>query len=227
MTPHRIQERLFSLQDSAYRDFNAKLLSTVDKNTVIGVRTPHLRKLASEVYRSGDYREFLNTLPHKYYEENNLHGYIIEQFKNYDECIAELERFLPYIDNWGTCDSVCPKIFKKHTAELLPKIYNWIASDKPFTVRYGIGMLMRFYLDGEFDERYPKLVSETVSDEYYVNMMIAWYFATALAKQYDTAVPYLENAVLPKWVHNKTIQKAVESYRISDSQKSYLKKLKI
>lgn len=227
MTPQQIQERLFSLQDNTYRDFNAKLLPTVDKNTVIGVRTPYLRKLAAEMYRSGDYREFIDTLPHHYYEENNLHGYIIEQFKDYNECVAELERFLPYIDNWGICDSICPKIFKKHTTELLPKIYNWIASDKAFTVRYAIGMLMRFYLDDEFDTHYPQLVSKTVSDEYYVNMMIAWYFATALAKQYNAAIPYLENAVLPKWVHNKTIQKAVESYRISDNQKAYLKKLKI
>ena len=219
----RIRERLFELQDLKYRDFNSSLIPTVDKETVIGVRTPQLRKLAKELSKDPDIENFLRTLPHKYFEENNLHGLIIEAMKYYDRCVAEMKLFLPYIDNWATCDIISPKIFKKHLPELLDEIKVWIGSDHTYTVRFGIEMLMSFYLDDEFKPGYPEMVAGVKSEEYYVNMMIAWYFATALAKQWDATVPYIEQHKLSDWVHRKTIQKAVESYRITPEQKVYLK----
>ena len=166
-------------------------------------------------------------LPHQYYEENNVHGFLIQQMKEYEKCMEELEKFLPYINNWATCDMTSPKVFKKHKEELLEAVRRWIASDHVYTVRYGIGMLMQHYLDEDFREEYPQMVSEIQSEEYYVNMMIAWYFATALAKQYETILPYIEKQKLDVWTHNKTIQKACESYRITPEQKAYLRTLKI
>ena len=202
-------------------------MPTVTPDTVIGVRTPQLRAYAKEVFKSEYAEIFLSSLPHTYYEENNLHGFLIEKIKDYDLCIKHLNKFLPFVDNWATCDQLTPKIFKKHTDKLLKQIEIWINSEHTYTVRFAIKMLMAFYLDENFKPAYPKLVASIKSDEYYINMMIAWYFATALAKQYNETIPYLENKTLDKWIHNKTIQKAVESYRITDEQKTYLRTLKI
>lgn len=223
----RIRRQLFELQDLKYRDFNSSLIPNVDKETVIGVRTPQLRKLVKELSKDPDIVIFLRTLPHKYYEENNLHGLIIESMKDYEKCIAEMKLFLPYIDNWATCDIISPKVFKKHLPELLDEIKVWMSSDHTYTIRFGIEMLMSFYLDEQFKPEYPEMVACIKSEEYYVNMMIAWYFATALAKQYDAVIPFIEEKRLEKWTHNKAIQKSVESYRITPEQKAYLKTLKV
>lgn len=222
----RVQEQLFSMQDLGYRDFHSRLMPTVDKARVIGVRTPQLRKFAKEFAKTPEAAEFLRQLPHTYYEENNLHGFLIAGMKDFDECLAAMEEFLPYIDNWATCDLISPKVFQKHLPKLLLSIRRWIRSDRPYTVRFGIGMLMSFYLDEAFEPEYPELVASVRSEEYYVNMMIAWYFATALAKQYEAALPYIEGRRLDLWCHNKAIQKSVESYRITPEQKDYLKTLK-
>lgn len=222
-----MESRLFELQDLKYKDFQCKLMPTVDPDTVVGVRTPELRKLGKEMAKRDDVDEFLKELPHKYYDMNNVHGFIIEAGKDYNQVIERLEAFLPYVDNWATCDLMSPKIFKKHLPELYTKIKEWIASSETYTIRFGIEMLMSFYLDENFKEEYLELVAGVKSAEYYVNMMIAWYFATALAKQYDKTVPYIENHRLEKWTHNKTIQKSVESYRITDEQKAYLKTFKV
>ena len=223
-----IQDEIYALSDENYKDFTAKLIPTVNPDTVIGVRTPALRSLAKEI--SGDKEKagvFLDSLPHKYFEENQLHAFIISGIKDYDECIARLERFLPFTDNWATCDQMSPKVFKKHRRELTGSICRWIESDKVYTVRFGIKMLMEHFLDEDFDLSYPQAVSKIRSDEYYINMMIAWYFATALAKQYDAVLPFIEGRKLDKQTHNKTIQKAIESYRITPEQKEYLRTLRI
>lgn len=222
-----IQDNLKLLADEKYREFHSKLMPGVDKEKVLGVRVPVLRKLAAEVLKRDDTEDFLSALPHKYYEENNLHMFMLEKVKDYETCMAYVENFLPYIDNWATCDCRPPKVFEKHKNELLLKIKKWIASGETYTVRFGVNMLMRYYLDEDFKPEYLEWVSSIKSEEYYVRMAAAWYFATALAKQYDTALPYIENQVLEKWTHNKTIQKAVESYRISPEQKEYLKTFKI
>ena len=216
-----MKERLFALQDRTYRAFNAKLLPTINPDTIIGVRVPQLRALAKNIRK-----EDLDPLPHVYYEENCLHAFCIENIKDFTQCVAALEEFLPYVDNWAVCDGMRPKCFKKHKTELLEKIRQWLQSSHPYTVRFAIGMLMVHYLDEDFSEEFPRLASKVYSDEYYVNMMIAWYFATALAKQYDAVIGYLEEKRLPLWVHYKTIQKAIESYRITVQQKAYLKTLK-
>lgn len=221
-----IQDLLFSLQDIKYRDFHSKLMPTIDPDKIIGIRTPVLRKQVKELAKRPDISEFMETLPHTYYEENNLHAFLIEQIKDYEECVKKLERFLPYVDNWATCDSMTPKVLKKHKAELLDRITVWLASNHVYTIRFGIEMLMKFYLDEDFEEKYLDWVAAIRSDEYYVNMMIAWYFATALAKQYEATLPYIEENRLADWTHNKAIQKAVESYRITPEQKVYLKTLK-
>lgn len=228
MVKDEIQQRLFEMQDMKYRDFSAGLMPTVSKDKVIGVRTPAVRKLAKELSCRADIHEFLADLPHTYYEENNLHAFIIEQIKEYDKCVAAVNAFLPYIDNWSTCDMMKPKIFSKNTEKLLVQIEEWLAADSTYTIRFGIEMLMSFYLDENFKDEYLEMVA-TVSkcrDEYYVNMMIAWYFATALAKQYEAALPYIEGQRLDVWTHNKTIQKARESYRVGAAEKEYLKSLK-
>lgn len=222
-----IREHLFSLEDLKYKEFQCKLMPTVNPETVIGVRTPELRKYARQVGKRSDWEEFLQLLPHAYYEENNLHGFLISGMKDYEKCIQALDIFLPYVDNWATCDFISPKIFKKHLHELLKEIKRWIESSHPYTVRFAIEMLMSFYLDEEFSPEYLKIVGKVRSEEYYVNMMVAWYFATALAKQYASTVIYLEEKKLDAWCHNKTIQKAVESYRITEEQKAYLRTLRI
>ena len=218
-----IQKQLFELQDMAYRDFHSRLMPDIDKETVIGIRVPMLRKYAKSIAGTELSEKFIKELPHRYYEENNLHMMLITGIKDYEKCLSEIERFLPYIDNWATCDFPAPKCFENHKEDLLPVIKRWIASSETYTVRYGIGMLMRLYLDEDFDPEYVRLVVGVKSDEYYVNMMIAWYMATALAKQWDAVIPYIEEHCMSDWVHRKTIQKAVESYRITDEQKKYLK----
>lgn len=218
-----IQKHLFELQDMAYRDFHSRLMPDIDKETVIGIRVPVLRKYAKSIAGTELAEKFIKELPHCYYEENNLHMMLITGIKDYARCLTEIERFLPYIDNWATCDFPAPKCFEDHKEELLPVIKRWIASSETYTIRYGIGMLMRLYLDEDFDPEYVRLVVGVKSDEYYVNMMIAWYMATALAKQWDAVIPYIEDHCMSDWVHRKTIQKAVESYRITDEQKEYLK----
>ena len=221
-----IQKRLFALQDSVYRDFQSKLMPTVDRECVIGVRVPALRALAKELRGSAEAEEFLRTLPHKYYEENNLHAFLLALGKDFAETQRAVDAFLPYIDNWATCDSLTPKVFAKHRAELLPWIDSLLASGMTYPTRYGIDLLMSHFLDEDFSPAYPEKVAAVRSEEYYVNMMIAWYFATALAKQYDSVLPYLTEQRLPLWTHNKAIQKAVESYRITPEQKAYLRTLR-
>lgn len=222
-----VRERLFALQDLDYRNFHAKLVPNLDKEKIIGVRTPALRKFAKEFAKDARAAEFINTLPHKYYEENNLHAFIIEQIKDFGECAAAVSRFLPFVDNWATCDGLSPKVFLKHKAELLPKIEEWMAAKDVYVVRFGIGMLMTHFLDGDFKPEYLEKVAAVKSDEYYINMMSAWYFATALAKQYAATLPLFENKCLDPWVQNKAIQKAAESYRVTAEHKQYLKTLKI
>lgn len=224
----QIQKELFSMQDTAYREFQSKLIPTVNKENVIGVRTPILRKYSKELFktRPKEIAAFMQKLPHTYYEENCLHGFCIEQIKDYQECIRALDIFLPYVDNWATCDMMSPKIFKIHLRELLWDIKRWMASDDTYAVRFSIGMLMKYYLEEEFLPEYPAMVAQVRSQEYYIKMMVAWFFATALAKQYEAVLPFLEENRLEMWIHNKTIQKAVESYRITPVQKEYLKKLK-
>lgn len=221
-----ILEKLFSLQDLKYKDFHIKLMPTVDPERVIGIRIPALRALAKEIKNTEEANRFLETLPHKYYEENNLHAFLLEGITDFDRCVAETERFLPYVDNWATCDSLRPKCFKKNKAKLLLYIEKWLQSDSTYTVRFAVGCLMLYFLDESFDVKYLERVSQIRSEEYYINMMIAWYFATALAKQWSDTVVFLEDNRLSPWVHNKTIQKAVESYRITAEQKAYLKTLK-
>lgn len=221
-----ITNYLFSKQDIIYKDFLAKLVPNIDSNNIIGVRTKEIRDYAKELVKE-DYSLFLREMPHKYFEENQLHAFIISEIKDYDECIAYLNTFLKYIDNWATCDQLSPKVFKKNTDKLLDQINIWIKSSEIYEVRFGINMLMKYYLDSNYKKEYLELVSKIKSNEYYINMMIAWFFATALVKQYDDAITYLENKKLDKWVHNKTIQKAIESYRITNTQKEYLKSLKI
>lgn len=221
-----LQKQLFDLQDTTYRDFHSKLLPEKDKETIIGIRVPVLRKFAKEFAKKPEAKEFLQQLPHRYYEENNLHMMLIIAIKDYEECLREIERFLPYIDNWATCDMSAPKCFEPHKPELLAHIREWLASGHTYTIRYGIGMLMRLYLGEDFLPEYPEMVSQVSSEEYYIKMMVAWYFATALAMQWDAVIPYLEQKRLPDWTHRKTIQKAIESYRITREQKDYLRSLK-
>ena len=227
MNLNEIRVELFKMQDMDYRDFNSKLIPTVDKESMIGIRTPDLRKYAKQLGKSSDVIEFLQTLPHKYFDENQLHAFIISEIKDFKNCIDEINRFLPYIDNWATCDQLSPKVFKKYHNELFEYIKDWLKSDKVYTLRFGIGMLMEHFLDEDFDILYPEIVSKIRSGEYYINMMIAWYFATALAKQYESIIPFIENNSLDIWTHNKAIQKSIESYRITDEQKAYLRELKI
>ncbi|MBR0411398.1 MAG: DNA alkylation repair protein [Eubacterium sp.] len=227
MLTEEIRNELFNSQDLKYRDFQARLIPTVNIDTMIGVRTPELRKYAGQLSRREDISEFLDDLPHRYFDENQLHAFIISGIKDYESCIEEVEGFLPYIDNWATCDQMSPKVFKKHRQELLSCIKRWIRSDETYTIRFGIGMLMEHFLDADFESVYPEMVAGIRSEEYYVNMMSAWYFATALAKQYDAVLPFVESRRLDAWTHNKAIQKAVESRRISKEQKDYLRSLKV
>ena len=213
-------DELFALQDRKYGDFQRRLIPNIAPETIIGVRTQELRRLAREM-TDGDV--FKKLLPHHYFEENQVHSFLLEREKYFETAVRDVEAFLPYVDNWATCDQLSPKIFKKHRKELLPYIYRWLASEHPYTVRFGIEMLMVHFLDEDFDPEYPALVASVNHEDYYVKMMVAWYFATALAKQYDAVYPYIAQARLEKWTHNKAIQKAVESFRITPEQKEMLK----
>ena len=221
-----LQIELFKLQDLKYKEFHQKLMPTVNPDKVIGIRTPVLRKFAKGFGKRDEAKKFIKNLPHKYYEEDNLHAFLLEEIKDYDELIKELNIFLPFVDNWATCDMMRPKILKKHKTELLEDIKKWLSSNNTYTIRFAVNCLMNYYLEEDFKPEYLYWVKNIKSEEYYINMVRAWYFATALAKQYDEAVKILENKPLDKWTHNKTIQKAVESYRITDEQKIFLKSLK-
>lgn len=222
-----IIKELKSHSEEKYRDFTAKLIPNINKDSIIGVRTPKLRALAKTLKGSEVSYDYLSSLPHKYLEENHLHGFLVEYERDFEKALKLTENFLPYIDNWATCDTTRPKVFKKHKAELLPYIKQWINSSHEYTVRYAIGLLNSFYLDESFEKTHLDLVASVKRDEYYIKMMVAWYFATALAKQYDFTLPYIENKALDEWTHNKAIVKACESYRVSDSHKAYLRTLKI
>ena len=219
----KIVSDLFNIRDEKFAKFNASLIPTTDAKNVIGVRTPDLRKYAKTI-SSPD--KFLSDLPHKYFEENQIHSFILSEIKNFEKCIKLVDTFLPYVDNWATCDQLIPKIFARNTDRLLPYICKWIKSKHTYTVRFAIGLLMRFYLGEKFDSSYADMVIKIKSDEYYINMMRAWYFATALSKNWDDIICIIENKKLDPWTHNKTIQKSIESYRISDKQKNHLKTLK-
>ena len=218
-----IQTKLFQLQDVGYGDFHSKLMPNIAREKIIGIRVPALRRFVKELSKA-EKEDFLQQLPHNYYEENNLHGLIIMESRDYGSCIGELERFLPYIDNWATCDMLRPKILRKHLPELLEKIYQWLVSEDTYTVRLAIGFLMSFYLDDEaYQREYLAKVAEVSAKEYYVRMMVAWYFATALAKQYQDALPYMQKGRLEEWTRRKAIQKALESRRVSPEHKEYLR----
>ena len=227
MTIEEIREALFALRDAGYREMQIKIIPTADAGTIIGVRTPALRDLAKQLIKQGDAQVFLDALPHRYFDENQLHAFIISEIRDYGACLEAVERFLPHIDNWATCDQLSPKAFKKHRDALIGPVRRWIDSGRTYTVRFGIGMLMQHYLDEAFDPAWPELVASVRSEEYYVRMMQAWYFATALAKQYDAVLHYIEDRRLDPWTHNKAIQKAIESYRITPEQQDYLRGLKI
>lgn len=227
MTPYEIREALTRLRDEKYRAFQSKLIPTIAPEAMIGVRTPALRSLARQLYRAGDYGAFLAELPHGSFDENQLHAFIISELRDFETCIDETCRFLPYVDNWATCDQLSPKVFKKNRQRLPEYVRGWLASGQTYIVRFGIGMLMAHFLDEDFEPGYLRMVSQVRSEEYYVRMMVAWYFATALAKQYDAALPYIERLSLEPWTHNKTIQKCAESDRIPVERKAYLKTLRL
>lgn len=226
-TPEDIRELLFSLQDIPYRDFTAKLIPNVDPATIIGIRSPAFRKAAKEIWKAGEYDAFLRQLPHAYFEEINLHAYLVTQGKDFDAVVRGLDEILPYIDNWASCDSIRPPVFQKEKERLFPACQRWMASDRPYTVRFGMEMLMTYFLDDAFTPQVNDAVAAVESEHYYVRMMQAWYFATALAKQWNATLPVLTERRLQPWVHNKTIQKARESYRITPEQKELLKELRV
>ncbi len=222
-----IQEKLFLVCDEKYKAFNSKLIPNISRDVQIGVRVPDIRRIAKEIRNTEEAKNFLNALPHKYFEENNLHGYLLEDIKDFDEAIALTEKFLPFIDNWATCDTISPKVFKKNLPALYDKIKVWLMSDDTYTIRFGVNMLMKFFLDENFSAEVLRLVAEIKSEEYYVNMVRAWFFATAMAKQREQTLPYLRDKKLDKLTHNKTIQKCTESYRISKEDKKILKEMKL
>lgn len=221
-----IIDLLNSKKDEKYKEFQSKLVPNINKDTILGIRTPDLRNIAKDVFNSEEKESFLNDLPHKYYEENLVHFFMISMIKDFNECIKEVEKFLPFVDCWPVSDQASPKVFKKHHKELLPYIKKWIKSKHIYTSRFGIRMLMNEFLDKDFRKEYLSLVASVKSDEYYLKMMVAWYFATALAKQYDETITFFENHTLDDWIHKKAIQKASESFRVSKSHKEYLKTLK-
>lgn len=222
-------DELMKLKDDEYADFQAKLTPNVARERFIGVRVPDVRKLAKELYKNDrdGVDAFLNSLPHATYDEDMLHGVLLSEFKDYEECVKRVDEFLPYVDNWAVCDIMSPKVFKKHLEPLREKIREWAASDHVYTKRFGVEMLMSFYLDEHFKPEYLEIPATVTGEDYYIKMMLAWFYATALAKQWDATIPYIENKRLADWTHNKTIQKARESYRITDEQKEYLKSLKV
>lgn len=219
MRAEQLHEILLENQDETYRRMQVKLIPNIQPDTVIGVRTPILRSIAKDLE---DREVFLDSLPHRYFEENQIHSFLLENERDFGTVIGEIEAFLPYVDNWATCDQLRPRCFRKHRQELITFIRKWITSGEPYTIRFGIGMLMVHYLDSDFDDNYLSISASVHCSDYYVRMMIAWYFATALAKQFDAALPYITNYRLDKWVHNKAIQKAVESYRVSPEHKKLL-----
>lgn len=221
-----IRERLWKYQDDEYGDFQCRLTPGLKREAFIGVRVPDVRKLAKEYKESKEAEDFLSELPHEYYDENMLHSILLSQIREYDHCMEKVKAFLPYIDNWAVCDTLSPKVFGRHKEQLLEEIRMWIRSGETYTCRFGIGMLMRHFLDEDFKAEYLQLVSSVVSEEYYVKMMAAWYFATALSKQWKDTIYVLEENILSPWVHNKTIQKAIESYRITEEEKKYLRTLR-
>ena len=218
---------LFSMADEKYRDFQSKLMPTVPKEKIIGIRTPLLRKFAKDFSKNPEAEVFIGNLPHEYYEENNLHAFLLEYINDFDGCAEEVTKFLPFVDNWATCDSMSPKIFGENKEKLCGYIEKWLSAKDAYSVRFGIKMLMEHFLGEDFSAEYPERVAKIKSEEYYIRMMQAWYFATALAKQYDEILPFIENKKLEKWTHNKAIQKAIESYRITEEQKKYLRTLKM
>ena len=222
----QITEELFSMQDKTYKAFTQKLTPNVDPERIIGVRMPAVRRLAKQIAGTPQADEFLRTLPHTYHEENLLHGCLIETIRDFDRCAALLDAFLPFVDNWAVCDCMSPKVLGKQPDALLRHVERWLASGEDYTVRFAIGQLMRWFLDDRFDPAYPQMVAAVQSEEYYVNMMRAWYFATALAKQYDAVLPFLSENRLDVWTHNKTVQKAVESFRVPPEHKAQLRTLK-
>lgn len=224
-----VKEDLIKLSETEYKAFSAGLVPNINSDTVLGVRVPAIRKYAKEIIRNNpdEVKGFLNNLPHEYHEENQLHFFILESIKDYDECIFEIEKFLPYANNWAVTDGHKFKAFCGNEERVFEKIKEWVQSDKPYTVRFGLEMLMTYFLDDLFKEEVNEIAASVISEEYYVNMMQAWFFATALAKQYDETIIYIEKLKLSPWVHNKTIQKARESYRITAEQKEYLKGLKV
>ncbi len=221
-----VYERLKSYQDNDYKEFQSKLVPNIDSNNIIGVRTPNMRNIAKELFGTQEANDFIKKIPHKYYEENLVHFFLISKIKDFDECVKEVESFLPYIDCWPVSDQASPTIFKKNHDKLLPLVKKWIKSEHVYTARFGIRILMNEYLDDDFKCEYLELVASKTGDDYYLKMMVAWYFATALAKQYGTTIKYIENGKLDPWIHNKTIQKAIESFRVSEEHKNYLKTLK-
>ncbi len=221
-----LYRRLAEVKDDAYREFQTKLVPNIPKETILGVRTPEMRKIAKEVFESAERDAFLNDLPHKYYEENLIHFFVLAMIRDFDECVRRVEAFLPYVDCWPASDQATPKSFRKNHEKLLPYIEKWIASDHVYTARFGLRMLMNEFLDADFKEEYLALAASKQGEDYYLKMMIAWFFATALAKRYDETVPYLEQHRLDEWVHKKAIQKAIESFRVSDAHKEYLKRLR-
>ena len=223
----KLKPILFSMADENYRDFQSKLMPTVPKEKIIGIRTPLLRKFAKDFSKTPEAKIFLENLPHEFYEENNLHAFLLEFITDFDECAEAVTKFLPFVDNWATCDSLSPKVFGKNKEKLLHRIEKWLSAGDTYSVRFGIKMLMEHFLGEDFSAGYPERVAKIRSEEYYIRMMQAWYFATALAKQYEAVLPFIENRKLEKWTHNKAIQKAIESYRITEEQKEYLRKFKI
>jgi 3-methyladenine DNA glycosylase AlkD len=217
---------LYVLQDTAYRDFNAKLIPNISKDCFIGIRTPILRKMAKDMVKSGQYKDFISHLPHKYFEENQLHAFILSEIKDFDFVITETDRFLPYINNWATCDQLSPRVFKKNLDMVYEYVFKWIKSKDVYSVRFAIKTLMQYWLDDKFDEKYADMVANINSDEYYINMMRAWYFATAAAKQYDKILPYFKRGKIDEWTRLRAIQKALESFRVSDAHKKELRALK-
>ncbi len=226
MIIEEIRKDLLQKEDKKYKDFQGKLIPSIEMETMIGISTPVLRKMAKEYGKNPEIQVFMRDLPHKYFEENQLQAFLISEEKDFFKCVEEIRLFLPYVDNWATCDQMLPKVFKKERAQLLPYIQEWLQAEHPYTVRFAIGLLMQHYLDEEFQPEYLEWIAKIRRDEYYINMMIAWYFATALAKQYEATIPYIKQKSLEQWTHNKSIQKAVESRRISTETKEYLKTLK-
>ncbi|MBL6465865.1 MAG: DNA alkylation repair protein [Peptostreptococcus stomatis] len=222
----KIYKELEAIKEEEYAAFQARLIPSIDPSTIMGIRVPKLRALAKSYIKDQECQDFLVSLPHDYYDENMLHGILVSEIKDFDTCIDKLEAFLPYVDNWAVCDIMSPRVFKKHKEELLDRIKLWISSDQTYTCRFGLEMLMTHFLDDDFKPDYLELVAGLRSQEYYVNMMIAWFFATALAKQWEASLPYIEARSLDDWTHNKAIQKARESLRISKERKDYLKGLK-